>query len=296
MISGKNGDSVQKVLVLGSSGFVGKSIVDALSKVDLFAINALSSKDVDLTDEGLVKSKLPAPIQGAVLIMAAAITRDKDRSIRAMMNNIKMDSNIANLLAEYPPSHLIYISSIDVYGRENLILPLDEESKLQPSNYYAISKMCGEFIFKAACSENNIPFTVLRLTALYGPGDTHKSPIKMFIFNALQGKTVTVRGNGSEKRDFLYIKDTGMVVRFIIQNKIQGVYNVVTGKSVRINYALTMIQELCGHSLDIAYDSGNKDWDLIFSESTLFKVLPGLKFTELKTGLRETYESENIGH
>ena len=60
MISGKNGDSVQKVLVLGSSGFVGKSIVDALSKVDLFAINALSSKDVDLTDEGLVKSKLPA--------------------------------------------------------------------------------------------------------------------------------------------------------------------------------------------------------------------------------------------
>ena len=51
-----------------------------------------------------------------MLIMAAAITRDKDRSIRAMMNNIKMDSNIANLLAEYPPSHLIYISSIDVYG------------------------------------------------------------------------------------------------------------------------------------------------------------------------------------
>ena len=35
---------------------------------------------------------------------------------------------------------------------------------------------------------------------------------------------------------------------------------------------------------------------LFFSESTLFKVLPGLKFTELKTGLRETYESENIGH
>ena len=47
---------------------MGKSIVDALSKVDLFAINALSSKDVDLTDEGLVKSKLPHQSRGPCLL------------------------------------------------------------------------------------------------------------------------------------------------------------------------------------------------------------------------------------
>lgn len=283
-------DKAKNIIVLGASGFVGSSIVEAISQDASCAVKGLSSRDLDLTNNTLVHSTLPALIKDSILVMTAAVTRDKDSSINAMVRNIKMDSNVAEVLKKYLPQHVVYISSVDVYGRENLTLPLSENSKFQPSNYYAISRMCGEFIFKTACAENNIPLTVLRLTALYGPGDTHNSPIKTFISNALQGKPVKVRGNGSERRDFLYIKDVGIVTKLVIQNGISGIYNVVTNNSHQINDVLAIIQELYGQPFNILYEGDNKNSDLVFSKSALLEAFPTLKFTEFESGLRETYE------
>jgi UDP-glucose 4-epimerase len=215
-----------------------------------------------------------------------------------MVDNIKMVSNVAKILAKCSPRSFIYLSSIDVYGRENLSSPLHELSNIMPWNYYTVSKITGEYIFKLACINNHVPLSILRLPGVYGPADTHRSPIATFITYVLNQKPITIRGTGSEKRDFLYVKDISTIIRHIILKRISGTFNIVTGQSYTINEVLNIIRRLSGCPFDIMYEHGNKGIDLLFKKSALLNIIPEFNFTKLETGLKETYEyyKKNITH
>lgn len=284
-------DFKKNVLVLGSRGFISKSVIERLLKDNVFSVKGISSSEMDLTKENQVISLIPDWLRSSTVIMTAAITRDKDDSLKAMLKNIKMCSNIAYVMNSHNVDHLIYISTIDVYGRENLVLPLSESSKLQPSNYYAISKLAGEFILNTICLNKQIPFTVLRLPTVYGPGDTHNSPIKAFLTSAVKREKIKIRGNGSKLMEFLYIKDVCEIVRLVILKKIIGVYNIVTGKSVSIDEILDLIENISKIRLNRIYKRENKNGsNLVFRKSALLHKVQKFNFTELTYGLGETYK------
>ena len=163
----KTDSSPIKVVVLGSRGFIGKMIVERLSLDSTYQVVGFTSSELNLTDSRQVDFKLTEVLRNAVVIITAAITRDRDNSMVAMIDNIRMAINIGNAIKNYPPSHVIYIGSVDVYGRRGLTLPLSESSKLMPSNPYAISKLTNEFILRNLCHDKKFLFTSLRLSPVY---------------------------------------------------------------------------------------------------------------------------------
>ena len=283
----------KKIIVLGSSGFIGKSIVKSFSKNKTETVIGITSSDVDLRDEKQVFANLPGLMRNSVVVMAASITRDRDSSTTSLLSNIKMDTNLANVLSNYPAAFVIYISTIDVYGRECLTLPLNEKSWTKPSNYYAISKLAGEHILCSACTTKQIPFTILRIPALFGPGDTHSSPIKNFIISAINREIIKIRGTGNEMRNFLYIDDVSQVVKAIILNQIEGLYNVVNKKSFRINHVIKIIEKLCNYPLEVVSSDENRDFkemNIEFDATNFLNSFPEFNCTEIEIGIKKTYE------
>jgi UDP-glucose 4-epimerase len=287
------------ILLLGSKGFIGGSLVRSLSASGEFVVRGLDLPELDLTDERQVGSLLPRWVENAVVVVTAAITRDKDDSAAAMISNIKMVSNLAQVLKEHPARQLIYLSTVDVYGRRNLKLPLNESSAIQPSNYYGISKITREYVLRLACAQAAIPLAVLRLPGVYGPSDTHNSPIRVFITKALTRRAIAAKGNGSELRDFLYVDDVGEVIVQVVLKRICGTFNIVTGGSHSITDVLKMIERCCGHSIDVSFRGRQDDTDLVFEASAILAEIPAFTFTSIEEGLSQTvrdYQEELSGH
>lgn len=284
-------DIKRKVVVLGASGYVGNSIVEVLSRDERFIVKGITSKDIDLANEEQVFSKAPDLIKDSIVVMAAAVTPERKEPVIGMLDNIKISANLAGLINRHHLSHVIYLSTIDVYGRENLMLPLDETSRIQPSTYYAISKYTSELILKRVCLDKKIIYTVLRLPGVYGAGDTHESPIKVFIASAIKGSMVRITGDGSQRREFLFINDIPRVLTNVILKRFPGIFNVVTGKSHSINHILTLIDSISNKRLEKIYVKDTEaKLDIVFKKSALLDVLDDFKFTDLSDGLKSTYD------
>ncbi len=284
----KKFNALMNIVVLGSKGFIGSSLLRHLSGNCWFNVLGLDVPELDLTDERQVCSAMPELVKDSIVIVAAAITRDRDNSIAAMIDNIKMVANLSHVLGDYPAGQVIYLSTVDVYGRRNLTLPLNELSNIQPSNYYGISKITREYILRLACGAAGSPLAILRLPGVYGPNDTHKSPINVFATRAIEGRPIEVRGNGAELRDFLYIEDLCRIAEQVILRGIWGTFNIVTGQSHPIGYILKVIETFCGRPVEVSFKGRQEDSDLVFEPSAILREIPEFQFIDVEIGLEQT--------
>jgi dTDP-L-rhamnose 4-epimerase len=96
-------------------------------------------------------------------------------------------------------------------GENVLLLPTDEESKIQPSSVYGISKQNQEQMMLTVGKALNIPTVSFRYQNVYGPGQSLTNPYTgiLSIFSTLikNGKDINVFEDGKESRDFVFIKD-----------------------------------------------------------------------------------------
>ncbi len=281
----------KNLLVLGKKGFVGKSIIEGLSEENSYVVDGVSSAEIDLTDNRQVANGLPKRLNPSTIVMAAAVTRDKGASLKSLLNNVLMCTNVISVINNQNTIHMIYVSTVDVYGRENLKLPLHESSELKPTNNYAVSKLTGEFIFRNICREKNVPLTILRLPAVYGPGDTHHSPIANFMKCAIKKKNIELKSSESKVMNFLYIKDIYRTVDFVINCKIFGIYNLVAPASYSIGQIIRMIEDVANVPVKtVSYKGQMHESDMVFEKSALLEAGMGFDLTDLPTGIKETYK------
>ena len=286
-----NSNKIKSILVLGKKGFIGKSVVEGLLNDTSLVVDGVSSVEIDLTDDRQVANALPKRLNSAAIVMAAAVTRDKDASLKSMLDNILMCTNVVSVINNQNTSHMIYVSTVDVYGRENLKLPLHESSELKPTNHYAVSKLTGEFIFRNVCREKNVPLTILRLPPVYGPGDTHHSPIANFMKCAIKKKNIELKSSESKVMNFLYIKDIYRTVDFVINCKIFGIYNLVAPASYSIGQIIRMIEDVANVPVKtVSYKGQMHESDMVFEKSALLEAGMGFDLTDLPTGIKETYK------
>lgn len=102
--------------------------------------------------------------------------------------------------------HLIFFSSSMVYG-DFMTEEVDEEHPLNPIGIYGALKLAGEKFVIAYNQVFDLPFTIIRPSALYGPRCVSRRVIQIFIENAFEGRSLKMEGDGSEKLDFTYIDD-----------------------------------------------------------------------------------------
>jgi UDP-glucose 4-epimerase len=109
-----------------------------------------------------------------------------------------------------PRAVVVYSSTRQVYGRPRR-LPVDESHPLDPVDVNGVSKLAADRLHRLYCRIHGIPTSVLRLSNVYGPrqrldGD-HQGFLPAFVRRAIEGEPITVFGDGSQRRDCLYVDD-----------------------------------------------------------------------------------------
>ena len=147
-------------------------------------------------------------------------------------------------------------SSAAVYG-DSPELPKKESMTPAPKSPYAISKLDCEYAAKMYNEEFGLKTTSLRYFNVYGPRQDPTSPyaaaVPIFIQKALRNEDIIIHGDGTQTRDFVFVKDVVRANELAISKGDGGVFNVANGEPVSINELAELIVELTGSSSKIVY-------------------------------------------
>lgn len=279
----------RRVVVLGSRGFVGGELLELL-KTEGCSYRAVPRQEIDLCEPGAADRLRAILDPGDAVVVAAALTPDRGRDVATLMKNLRMAECLAQVLAENPCAHLVYISSDAVYdGRQSLI---SEDTFPSPTDLYSLMHVARESILSHAAQARGIPFCVLRPSAIFGAGDTHNSyGPNRFIRSALRERRIQIFGAGEEMRDHVYIGDVVAMLGMVLQRRSTGILNAVSGRSVCFGDLARLIGELIGS--DVAIESVPRSGKVThrhFDTTALVKSLPHLQRTRLEEGLRQTIQ------
>jgi nucleoside-diphosphate-sugar epimerase len=218
----------------------------------------------------------------ATVIFLSAITPDKGRDIDAFMKNILMMKHFCEAIKNSAVAHLIYFSSDAIYGQKKCLL--SEESPLAPEDLYGAMHLARELMLSEL---TNIPLAILRITAVYGAGDTHTSyGPNRFIKTALQRQRIDLFGCGEELRDHIYVGDVAAITNSCVHRRSCGVLNVATGKSHSFKRVAELVADQFNRPIKIQQIArSNQVIHKHFDTANLLKAFPSLSLTLLEDGL-----------
>jgi UDP-glucose 4-epimerase len=129
-------------------------------------------------------------------------------------NNLIGSVNLINESVKHKVKCFVFTSSIAVYGKGQL--PMSEESIPMPEDPYGISKYAVELDLKSAHEMFGLDYVIFRPHNVYGEnqniGDKYRNVIGIFMNQIMQGKPLTIFGDGSQSRAFSYIDDVAIPI------------------------------------------------------------------------------------
>merc|ERR1712113_420250 len=140
----------------------------------------------------------------------------------------------------------IHVSTDEVYGEGETFdaKPMDEEHILEPTNPYAATKAGAEFLVKSYHRSFKLPCLITRGNNVYGPHQFPEKLIPKLTNQLLRDMPVTIHGDGSNTRNFLYVEDVATAFDKILHKGIPGhVYNIGGDNEVsNIKVARTLLE------------------------------------------------------
>jgi UDP-glucose 4-epimerase len=277
----------ERVVILGASGFLGRALHARLSG-DGVEVVAHSSRTLDLTRPaafGVLDGVLGPE---TVLVFASALTPDRGQTPATLLTNTMMATNLAAYLDGRRLCGLVYIGSDAVYGFDNEAVT--EDTPVAPAGYYALGKYAGERIMETAARAAGIPLLALRVTGVYGPGDSHASyGPNAFARSLARDRSVRIFGAGEEERDHVYVDDVAGIAAGLLRSGSAGVFNVATGQSRSFADVVKTLRDLVPY--DVAVTSLPRKSAIThrrFDIARLTRAVPDFRFTPLPDGLRAT--------
>ena len=295
-----------KILVTGGAGFIGSHLVDSLVKKDhqVLVVDDLSTGredyvnpradfkniKIETDDMANVFSNFEPDVvyhlaaQKNVRVSLKKPSEDAKTNIMGAL--MVLEESIKNNVKKF-----IFVSTGGIYGdTENL--PTPEDGLEQPLSPYILNKLTFEK-YLDILGTDKMKWASLRLANVYGPRQDpygEAGVISIFFDNALKNETLYINGDGKQTRDFIYVAD---VVDVLIESldKLEGVYNVGTGKEISVLDLIEGIKNVSG--IDIK--SEHRDaipGEVIRScldSSNIFKALNWQPKHNLKDGLDLTY-------
>lgn len=248
----------RNVLVTGAQGFIGRSLVRALTgmKAHVAAMDMAPSDDGgtqdvtaytgDLEDRTFVDDCVRRCRPDVVFHLAAFKERSSDMAdfYRAVGVNIMGSLNLFSALNDGGRvSSVVVLGTAEEYGRNES--PFNEAMRERPVTAYSYSKLCVTNLCGILHSLYRLPVTVLRPTLAYGPGQDAGMFLPSLIGSLIEGRPF-VMTPGEQTRDFVYITD--LVDAMIRASQAEGargeVINIGSGKPVRLLEVVAMVERL----------------------------------------------------
>ena len=241
-----------RILITGGAGFIGSHIAEYYQgKAEIRILDNLRSgnmrniRDLDVEFiRGDVRDrvKLARAMEGVdyVFHLAAMIgvPESMEHPIDCVDINVNGTLMVLEEAAKAGVKKLIYASSAAVYGNNSNIIRR-EDMNADPDSIYAVTKLDGEHYCKIFSESGKLKTVSLRYFNVFGPRQDPESAYAaapaLFSNRAIHGQKIRIFGDGEQSRDFVYVDDVVKVNAFFMENDLEGVYNVATGKTVTIN-------------------------------------------------------------
>jgi nucleoside-diphosphate-sugar epimerase len=190
-------------------------------------------------------SRLLSEIEPHVVVHAAAVShagrsnKDPystfDHSLRTLENALDW--------ARTEAEHFVFLSSSMVYG-DFLTPEVAEDHPLNSIGIYGALKVAGEKIVMAYEQVFDLPYTIVRPSALYGPRCISRRVAQVFIEDALEGRPLSIAGDGSERLDFTYIDDLVAGLCLVIDEPAarNEVFNLTYGAARSVGELAALVQ------------------------------------------------------
>lgn len=295
-------------LVLGANGFLGSSLAktlaaegnrviafDRFSRPRRFESENIQVVKGDAGDLDLIRSLL-APGQHVFHFVSTStpLSAVSDPTAEIAGNVIPL----IRLLEESVNAGCgrFYFASTGgaIYGNQE-VQPIQESAKPNPLNPYSIAKLAAEGYLRYFKSEFGLHTVVLRISNPYGPGQRNRSQgvIPIVLGQMKKGSAVTVLGDGSMIRDYLYVDDLSRMIaamtRFEPEN---DVYNLGSGTGTSVSQLLDLMSKVTGREPVVKFAPKPKSFvdSCVLDISRFRNEFKTAGTTSLQEGITRTWE------
>ena len=162
-----------------------------------------------------------------------------DRPVDYMSTNVQGTVRVLEAARYAGVRKLVYAASSSCYGLAE-ITPTPEDAPIQPQYPYALSKYQGEQAVLHWHAVYRVPVNSIRIFNAYGTRSrttgAYGAVFGVFLAQKLAGKPLTIVGDGSQRRDFLYVTDVARAFLAVAETEISGrVYNAGAGNPLSVN-------------------------------------------------------------
>lgn len=232
---------MKKVMVTGSSGFIGKALTEKLRKLG-YEVIELNSSIGDITEIDTFNKFNLNNVDHIYHLAGKTFVPDSwENPLEFYKVNAEGTLNILEVCRKNSIK-LTYISAY-IYGSQNVI-PISENASVKPNNPYAHSKYMAEQLCEFYAREYRVKISVIRPFNVFGIGQNDKFLIPSIIKQVLYSDKIQVK-DLSPKRDYIYLND--LVDAIILTENIDdnySVYNIGSGYSISVKEVIDIIQEV----------------------------------------------------
>ena len=298
---------MSRILVTGGAGFIGSHIAEALHNNgnsvsvldDLsggFADNITTGVDFiqgSITDANLIQQLFEQREFDFVYHLAAYAAEGLSHFIKRFNynNNLIGSINLINAAINHNVKCFVFTSSIAVYGTSPK-LPMTEALTPHPEDSYGIAKLAVEQELKACEEMFGLNYVIFRPHNVYGErqniGDKYRNVVGIFMNQILQGKPMTIFGEGNQTRAFSYIGDIVPIIAEAINltAAYNQIFNIGANTPFSVNELACSVASAMGVEPEIAHLPARNEVLHAYSSQEKLEQVFGLRNkTSLEQGL-----------
>jgi len=188
--------------------------------------------------------------------VSSTVPGDEVDVAEELRQNVFQTIQLLDLCVEQRLSQVIFTSSSSVYGVQ-AELPIAETAATDPISAHGIHKLTIEKYLQLYQYHHGLDCRIVRLSNPFGPGQRvtgRQGFIAIAIGHMLSGDAMTVRGDGSTIRDFIYIDDVIDALRLVMRSPTTDrIFNVASGRGYSLNQVIAALGELTGVPISVDY-------------------------------------------
>lgn len=301
---------LNKCITILGAGFIGKNLIQRLINSQ-YRVKVLSrsgcpkhfkntgiSWSVGDISRGEDVRQAVTTADVVIHLVSNSVPGDRIDVSDELFENVSSTLKLLKICSECNVNRFIFASSSSVYGDQEII-PTSERSALYPTSTHAIQKVTLEYYLDLYAKQYGINLNIFRISNPYGPGQDisgRQGFIAIVLGKALAGKPITVNGDGSAVRDFIYIDDLVDFFELAVCDRIQpNIVNIGSGCGNTINEVIGMLSEILQTDLPVIY-SNPRTSDIhksVLDISLLTSQTGKIDFVSLDDGIRLFYEYVN---
>jgi UDP-glucose 4-epimerase len=235
-----------KAVVTGGKGFIGTHLTNSLREL------GVDVAVVDLPECDIRKPEtLKSAFEGAQYVFhLAALPRVQysiEHPVETHETNVTGTLNVLLAARDAGVKKVIYSASSSAYGDQDT-MPLRENMLPKPKSPYGLHKYVGEHYMRVFSEVYNVPTVSLRYFNVYGPGASAEGAyalvIAKFLKQRMEGKAMTITGDGKQTRDFTHVRDIVKANLLAAESENVGkgeVINIGAGNNASVNRVAELI-------------------------------------------------------